>query len=72
MAKYPRLVDTRRGRMGADPFVIAVAKLNNCTVVTNEALTNNIKKPNIPDVCAALNVRCLNILQMIQAEGWVF
>jgi hypothetical protein len=72
MSKHKRLVDTRKGRLGADPFVIATAKLKNCTLVTNEVLTNNIKKPNIPDVCAIMNVECINILQLIQTEGWIF
>lgn len=72
MSQHPRLVDTRKGRKEADPFVIAVAKLNKCTVVTNEILTTNLRKPNIPDVCNAMTVQCVNILQLIQAEGWVF
>jgi hypothetical protein len=70
--KHRRLVDTRKGRLGADPFVIAVAHLKNCTLVTNEALTNNLQKPNIPDVCDVMKVPCMNILQLIQAEGWIF
>ena len=72
LSKFQRLVDTKKGRTGADPFVIAVAKLKNATLVTNEVLTNNIKKPNIPDVCAAMNIPSMNILQLIQAQGWVF
>lgn len=72
MLTYPRLVDTRKGRLSADPFVIAIAKLNKCTLVTNETLTNSLKRPNIPDVCGVMNVQCINILQLIQAEQWVF
>jgi hypothetical protein len=72
MSNHKRLVDTRKGRIGADPFVIAVAKLKHCTLVTNEAITNNLKRPNIPDVCAVMGVECINILQLFQTEGWVF
>ena len=36
LADHPRLLDTRRGRSGADPFVIALAKVRGCTVVTGE------------------------------------
>ena len=72
MANHKRLVDTRTGRMGADPFVIALAALKKSTLVTNELPTNNLAKPNIPDVCNAMKIGCCNLLQMIQAEGWVF
>jgi Domain of unknown function (DUF4411) len=38
MRKYPRLVDTSKGRSAADPFVVSLARLNNpkWTVVSEE------------------------------------
>ena len=37
MTKYPRLVDTVKGRSGADPFVIALAATTDpCMVVVTE------------------------------------
>lgn len=72
LTDHPRLVDTRRGRSGADPFVIALAQVNGCTVVAEEGATGRIERPNIPDVCLALGIPCMNLLQMIRAEGWVF
>ena len=30
LATHPKLLDTRRNRSGADPFVIALAKQNSC------------------------------------------
>ena len=72
LEKHKRLVDTRNGRVGADPFVIALAKLKNYTLVTNENPTGNLRKPNIPDVCTAMNISSINLLQLIQNEGWVF
>lgn len=72
LTKYPRLVDTRKNRSGADPFVIAVASLYNppLVVVTEEKTTTKIEKPNIPDICAAEDLDCITILEMITREGW--
>jgi hypothetical protein len=72
LASHPRLIDNRRNRSGADPFVIALAQLNGATVVTGEAPTGNIDKPNIPDVCDAIGVQWIGFLQMIRREGWTF
>lgn len=72
--KYPRLVDKRRNRSGADPFVIALAQIQmeKCTVVTYETHGNIQTNPRIPDVCDALGIRCINVSALIQDEGWVF
>ena len=69
---HERLLDTRKGRSGADPFVIALAQVNNCRVISQEPRTNKPEKPNIPDVCFAMNIKCRNLLQLIQDEDWVF
>lgn len=70
LGAHPRLVDTRRERSGADPFVIALAKIESCTVVTSERATGNLGKPNIPDVCSQMNIRCLHLLDMYRELGW--
>jgi hypothetical protein len=70
MASYERLVDTRKGRWAADPFVIALAKLNNAHVITSEKPTGVIEKPNIPDVCNAMNVRCRSLLEFMREMKW--
>lgn len=72
LKQHKRLVDSRKNRSGADPFVIALAKVGNCIVITNESPANNISRPKIPDVCAALGIRSINFLQLIKAQGWVF
>ncbi len=69
---HRKLLDTRKSRSGADSFVIALAQLNNATVVTNERMTGSADRPNIPDVCGALRIRCINILGLIREQGWVF
>lgn len=72
LSNYPRLVDTRKNRSSGDAFVIAVAMINNCAVVTAEGRTGKPDQPNIPDVCDGLGIRCLSLLELIRNEGWSF
>jgi hypothetical protein len=69
---HPALIHARgRGHSGADPFVIALAKMNVCTVVTEEG-RGSTKHPKIPDVCDDLGVPCIRLADLIIGEGWVF
>jgi Domain of unknown function (DUF4411) len=70
LAAHPRLVDTRKNRSAGDPFVIALAQARRLKVVTGERASGVIAKPNIPDVCTALGIECINILSMFRNEGW--
>lgn len=72
LLKHERLLDTRANRSAADPFVIALAQLNNCAVVTGERRTGSINRPHIPDVCEALGIPVMTMLDLIRAEGWTF
>ena len=72
LSRHPKLLDTRSNRSGADPFVIALAQIENCAVVTGERLTNSLARPNIPDVCRDLGIRSLNILELIREQNWHF
>jgi hypothetical protein len=65
LGKYPRLVDTLKGRSQADPFVIATAIERGAVVVTGE-LMGTAEKPRIPFVCQAEGVRCITFLEMIR------
>ena len=69
---YERLVDTSKNRSTCDPFVIALAQVTGCVVVTGERATGNLKKPRIPDVCVELGIESINLLQLIRKEGWIF
>lgn len=73
MANYPRLVDTRKGLSTADPFVLALAKCHNpaCTVVTQE-IGGSPAKPKLYSVCHDEGIRSINLLELIQEQGWVF
>lgn len=71
MAEYPRLVDNRRERSVADPFVIALAQELELKVVTNEN-GGTTKKPKIPSVCRDLGLPCIGIPDFIDELGWTF
>jgi hypothetical protein len=70
MGAYPRLVDTVRGRSGADPFVIglAAAAQPRMTVVTEE----HPGKQRIPDVCLAEGIAYIGLADLIEQENWRF
>jgi len=70
LAIHPRLIDTRKSRSAGDPFVIALAQARGLSVVTGEKASGVLAKPNIPDVCMALNVTWMNVLAMFRKEGW--
>ncbi len=69
---HRKLVDTRTNRSGADPFVIALALVENLSVVTSEKLSNSPVRPRIPDVCEALGIRWLNMVELFREQGWQF
>jgi hypothetical protein len=70
--EHPKLVGRGGGRNEADPFVIALACARNGVVVTEETLSGNLEKPRIPDVCRALGVDCMNLVQFVRDQGWTF
>ena len=73
LGKYPRLVDTRKNRSMADPFVIALATLYDpqLVVITQEGASNNRDKPRMPDVCVAEGIECITVLELITREDWI-
>ena len=69
---FPTLVDSRKDRSQADPFVIALAIVRDCTVVTGERNTGTTHKPRIPIVCDHFGVRNINIVALIREQDWRF
>ena len=70
MEKHGRLVDSIKQRSIADPWVIAHAITEHAIVVTKETPAgSNSRRIKIPDVCAALNVKCINDFQFAQGVG---
>lgn len=72
LAKHEHLVASGGKRSAADPFVIAVAKVNGCAVVTGELPSGRMDRPHIPDVCRAMGIGCMSFLDVLRAEGWTF
>jgi hypothetical protein len=68
---HPRLIDNRTNRSGADPFVIALAASVGCVVITGERPSGNRTKPKIPDVCQAMDIRCIGIVEFIRDQNWI-
>ena len=72
LASHPTLIDINRPTYQADPFIIALAVKQDCVVVTQEIWTNSPKRTKIPNVCAAYDVTCIDLLNMIQELKWKF
>lgn len=71
MTEYPRLVDTRTGKSGSDPMVVALAMSKNLTVVSGEGV-GSAKSPRIPFVCDQMDIRHINLLTLIRDQSWTF
>ena len=59
----------RRFMNGADCFLIAHAKVKDCTVVTREIYDKNTKKVKIPNICEQMNVKYTPLSSMLRTEG---
>ncbi len=71
LADHEGLTKAGTGRGMADPFVIALARLKGCPVVTQEQ-GGSANKPRIPFVCRRREISCLSMLEVIRREGWKF
>jgi Domain of unknown function (DUF4411) len=63
---HGRLVDNKKHRSVADPWVIAHAQVEGAIVVTEEQESNG-KSPKIPDVCSALGILCIRTVELFRA-----
>jgi hypothetical protein len=71
LPRFPRLVGEKKLRTSADPFVIALARVQGLQLVTEEKQTGSLSRPNIPDICDQLNMTTIDLLQLIKSEKWV-
>lgn len=73
LAAHRKLVDTHKNRHLADPFVIALAHLENGAVVSGEVRSPNLaKNPRIPDVCENMGIPHVRFVDMLRNQGWTF
>jgi hypothetical protein len=73
---YRQLIDSESFHEEADPFLIALAKINKWTVVTHETSAKLKKHPKrslyIPDVCIKEEIPCITLVEMMRREKWRF
>jgi hypothetical protein len=69
MNTFPNIINLKKNRGWADPFVIALAKCRGYVVVTEEKLGEE-NAPRIPFVCRKLGVRPIDLSDLIAAEDW--
>lgn len=72
LAKHPRLVDHRKVTADADPFVVALAMSEGCTVITSEKPSSGTGRPKIPDVCEAERVAWVSLKDFFRERKWAF
>jgi hypothetical protein len=73
---FPGLIDTYATYDEADRYVIALAKLKGWAVVTHETPARSkrhaLRTHFIPDVCKAIGVPCIDLLELMRREKWSF
>jgi len=71
---HPDLIKPKLDRPQADPYVIALAKINGASVVTNEKPNSpdQRKITQIPSVCSRIQVPCIRLIGMMREQGWRF
>jgi hypothetical protein len=72
--QFPDLFDPRLNRLQADPFVVGAAQINYLVVVTEELPSHRRRQRSqnelhIPDVCAQLGIRCINLEDLLRIEN---
>ena len=73
LSKYRTLVNSKTGKSGGDPWIIALAQnFQNSVVVTQENPSGNEDRPKIPNVCKDLGIECIKIVDLIKRENWIF
>jgi hypothetical protein len=81
VTNYPGLVDVDKETPDADPFVIALASMEDPqqtliptqkmrVVVSEERLKGH--KTKIPYVCQQCKIECMTVLELFKKEGWKF
>jgi len=72
---YPNLIDAGKTGPDADPWVVALAHLKGCTVVTHEKKTGlkqfgmNKSRVRIPDVCDFMRIPRATVPAFLRSRG---
>ena len=74
--QFPDLLDPKAEFEEADAYVVALARMRDGIVVTQETSAAEKRSPRrahyIPDVCRDLGIPCINLLGLMRREGWQF
>ncbi|ADG06912.1 conserved hypothetical protein [Kyrpidia tusciae DSM 2912] len=72
--KFPQIIPQfSHTGVWADPWVVALAKVNGAIVVTEEKqASSNATRIKIPNMCIDLGVEHINFLELIRRESWNF
>ena len=74
--QFAGLRDPKAEYEEADAYVIALGKIRNGIVVTQETPAAEKRNPKrthfIPDVCRELGIPCISLLGLMRREGWKF
>lgn len=72
--RFPGLRDPKAEFEEADAYVIALARMRDGIVVTQETSAAEKRNPKrthfIPDVCRELGLTCISLLGLMRKEGW--
>ncbi len=69
--RFPRLINEAKNRSLCDPWVIALAQIHQCPVVTEENRGGD-SRPKIPDVCDQLGIGWMKVADLVEALAWSF
>ncbi|MBT9132402.1 MAG: hypothetical protein DDT33_00918 [Firmicutes bacterium] len=69
LREHPNLIDLKKKKSSADPFIIATALLYSCTVVTEERMSDSLRVSKIPDVCKAYKIGCIKLLELLRRDN---
>jgi hypothetical protein len=74
--QFAGLRDPKAEYEEADAYVVALARMRNGIVVTQETPAAEKRNPRrthfIPDVCRELGITCISLLGLMRREGWRF
>lgn len=71
--KYPKLSQYNKIKpFHADPFVVALAKVESATVVTWEGPNGDMNNPSVPNLCQEYKIGWFNMIGFFEKEGWSF
>lgn len=67
--EFPGFMKVNSTKSGADPFVVAMAAVRGVPVVTYETMAKKDAAPKIPNVCSAMGIQCVSLVDVLRAEG---